>query len=168
MVRVLACLVGAVSTRPWVGCWTTCGPAGASCSCYGEPRVGETALLDHLARTSSGYGVVVARRMLAESVALVFTTRESSENPVTGRAALQRQRGKLKRGDPPFGASLQRCDVVCREYQFHRAVGYAAASSDVKRRSAARISTSSPRPRTAPPGIAGSARLAITKVHLWG
>ena len=45
---------------------------------------------------------------------------------------------------------------------------YAAASSGVKRRSAARISTSSPRPRNRASGNAGSARPAITRCTCGG
>ena len=45
---------------------------------------------------------------------------------------------------------------------------YAAASSGVKRRSAARISTSSPRPRSEPSGNAGSARVVITRCSCGG
>ena len=45
---------------------------------------------------------------------------------------------------------------------------YAAASSGVNRRSAARISTSSPRARSRASGSAGSARLASTRCSLWG
>ena len=46
-----------------------------------------------------------------------------------------------------LGAALKRCDILCRQPNPITPFRYAAASSGVKRRSAARISTSSPRPR---------------------
>lgn len=37
-------------------------------------------------------------------------------------AALHRERRQLERGDPPFRAPLQRCDVLRRQYQSHHLV----------------------------------------------
>ena len=84
-------------------------------------------------------------------------------------APLHRQRRQLERGDPPLGAPLQRGDVLLPSASSPiTSLRYAAASSGVKRRSAARISTSSPRARSRASGSAGSARLAITRCSCGG
>ena len=84
-------------------------------------------------------------------------------------AALDRERCQLEGGDPPFGPRLQRDDssLASRSSPI-TSLRYAAASSGVKRRSAARISTSSPRARRRASGSAGSARVVITRCSCGG
>ena len=77
---------------------------------------------------------------------------------------LHRQGGELEGGDPPLRAGVQRSRRRRRSGRGPCAsLRYAPASSAVNRRSAARISTSSPRARNRARGNAGSARLAITR-----
>ena len=68
--------------------------------------------------------------------------------------SLHRQRGQLERGDPAFGPALQRRDVRA-EVQAHDLVEVSRGLVGVKRRSAARISTSWPRARSRARGSAG-------------
>ena len=64
--------------------------------------------------------------------------------------ALDRERGQLQGGDPALRPPLQRDDILApSDSSSITSLRYAAASSGVKRRSAARISMSSPRPRQA-------------------
>jgi len=65
-------------------------------------------------------------------------------------------------GNPPFGAFLEDFDVPRGEVQSRRLVEVRGRLSDVKRRSAARISTSSPRTRHRASGRSGSARVPST------
>ena len=90
--------------------------------------------------------------------------REAGDEAGDVVAPLHRQRRQLKRGDPPFGAPPPSAATSCAVRPSPiTPFRYAAASSGVKRRSAARISTSSPRARNRASGNAGSARLAITR-----
>ena len=77
-------------------------------------------------------------------------------------SALHREGGELQCGDPPSGAHVQRLDVVRRQPEAHRAVRVVRSFVAVKRRSAARISSSWPRARIRASGSGGSARLVIT------
>ena len=36
--------------------------------------------------------------------------------------SLQGKRGQLQSGNPAFGASFQRCDILCREVEIHHLV----------------------------------------------
>ena len=47
---------------------------------------------------------------------------EAGDEPGDIVAPPHRQRRQLKRGDPPFGAALKRCDVLCRQPQSHHPV----------------------------------------------
>jgi hypothetical protein len=78
-------------------------------------------------------------------------------------AALQGQRCQLERGDPPSVRPSSAATSPAVSARPIAPVRYAAAISAVKRRSAARSSTSSPRPRNRASGSARSARPAITR-----
>ena len=84
-------------------------------------------------------------------------------------ASLQREGGQLQGGDPALGALLEGGDRR-RSSRSRPATSlrYAVTSSRVKRRSAARTSTSSPRARSRASGRAGSARVLITRCTCGG